>query len=105
MDEFLKLSVLQIKVRSVTRVESRITLTLSYRGGAKYAPLFFLHHPETPQAINLKLSGYSQNLAPKKSEKSVICKAIELKFGMNTSFGSLSSKSSTIIKFEVSMTS
>ena len=68
--------------------------------------LFFLHHPKTAQGMNLKLSdfkdtllrhflkvkpvryilscchgnkitnGTSQNLAPKKSEKSVICKDI-----------------------------
>ena len=82
--------------------------------------LFFLHHPKTAQAIKLKLSdfkdtplrhllqvkpvryilscyhgnkitkGISHNLAPKKSEKSVICKDIELKFGIEDKFGPLS---------------
>ena len=36
--------------------------------------------------------GTSQNLAPKKSEKSAICKDIEMKFGIETKFGPLSSK-------------
>ena len=31
-----------------------------------------------------------QDLAPKKSEKSAICKDIELKFGIETKFGPLS---------------
>ena len=82
--------------------------------------LFFLHHPKTAQAIKLKLSGFkdtplrhllqvkpvryllsccqgnkltrgtSQNLAPKESEKSAICKDIELKFGIEINFGPLS---------------
>ena len=96
-------------------------LTLSYLGGAKYAPLlFFLHHPKTAQGIKLKLSDFKdtplrhflqvkpvryilscchgnkitkgtlQNLAPKKSENSAICKDIELKFGIETKFGPLS---------------
>ena len=85
--------------------------------------LFFLHHPKTAQGIKLKLSdfkdtplthlfqvkpvryilscchgnkitkGTSQNLAPKISEKSVICKDIELKFGIEATFVPLSSKS------------
>ena len=101
-----------------------LPLTLSYLGGGggQNMPLllFFLHHPKTAQAINLKLSdfkdtplthllqvkpvcyilscchgnkitkGTSQNLAPKKSEKSAICKDIELKFGIETNFGPLS---------------
>ena len=37
--------------------------------------------------------GTSQNCGPKKSEKSAICKDIELKFGIETKFGPLSSKS------------
>ena len=75
--------------------------------------LFFLHHSKTAQGIKLKLSdfkdkplrhflqvkpvryilsccndnkitkGTSQNLVPKKSEKSAICKGIELKFGIS----------------------
>ena len=79
-----------------------------------------MHHPKTAQVIKLKLSdfkdtplrhllkvkpvryilscchgnkitkGISQNLAPKKSEKSVICKDIELKFGTEAKFGPLS---------------
>ena len=82
--------------------------------------LFFLHHPKTVQAIKLKLSdfkdtllrhnlqvkpvrevlscchgnkiteGISQDLATKKSEKSAICRDIELKFGIETNFGPLS---------------
>ena len=90
--------------------------------------LFFLHHPKTAQGITLKLSDFKdtllrhslqvkpvrsilscchgnkitegtlQDLAPKKSEKSAICRDIELKFGIGTNFGSLSSK--TIIKFQ-----
>ena len=82
--------------------------------------LFFLHHPKTAQGIKLKLSdfndtllryffqvkpvryilscchgskitkGTSQNLAPKKSEKSAICKDIELTFGIETKSGPLS---------------
>ena len=39
-----------------------------------------------------------QDLAPKESEKSAICKDIELKFGIGTNFGPLSSQ--TIIKFQ-----
>ena len=83
--------------------------------------MFFLHHPKTAQGIKLKLSdfkdtslrhllqvkparyilscchsnkitkGTSQNLAPKKSEKSAVCNDIELKFGIETKFGPLSS--------------
>ena len=79
--------------------------------------LFFLHHPKTAQGIKLKLSdfkdtllrhtlqvkpvryvlsrchgnniteGTSQDLAPQKSEKSAICRDIELKFGIRTNFG------------------
>ena len=100
-------------------------LTLSYPGGGL---LFFLHHPKTAQGIKLKLSdfkdtlmrhilqvksvpyvlscchgnkiteGTSQDLAPLKSEKSAICRDIELKFDIGTNFGALSSK--TIIKFQ-----
>ena len=86
-------------------------LTLSYLGGKIRHGLFFLHRPKTTKGIKLKLSdfkdtplrhflrvkpvryilscchgnkitkGTSQNLALKKSEKSAICKDIELKFG------------------------
>ena len=111
-------------------------LTLSYlRWGAKYPLLFFLHHPKTAQAINLKLSDFKdtllrhlsqvkrvryilscchgnkitkgtlQNLAPKKSEKSVICKDIELKFGIEAKFGTLSSESNINLQFDVIKTS
>ena len=82
--------------------------------------LFFLHHPKTAQDIKLKLSdfkdtllrhilqvkpvcsilscchgnkiteGTSQDFAPQKSEKSAICRDIELKFGIETTFGPLS---------------
>ena len=49
--------------------------------------------------------GNSQNFAPKKSEKSAICKDIELKFGIETKFGSLSSKTNINLQFDVIMTS
>ena len=82
--------------------------------------LFFLRYPKTPQAIKLKLSDFKdtplrhlsnvipvryilscyhgnkitqgslQNLTPKKREKSVFCKDIELKCGIETNFGPLS---------------
>ena len=97
--------------------------------------LFFLHHPKTAQGIKLKLSdfkdtplrhflqekpvcyilscchgnkitkGTSQNLAPKKSEKSAICKDIELKFGMESKLGLLSSKTNINLQFDVIKTS
>ena len=97
--------------------------------------LFFLHHPKTAQGIKMKLSGFkdtplrhllyvkqvryilscchgnritkgtSQNLAPKKSEKSALCKDIELKFDIETKFGPLSSKSNINLQFDVLMTS
>ena len=93
--------------------------------------LFFLHHPKTAQDIKLTLSdfkdtplrhflqvkpvryilscchgnkitkGTSQNLAIKKSEKSVICKDIELKFGIEAKFRPLSSKSNINLQFDV----
>ena len=104
-------------------------------GGAKYVPLlFFLHHPKTAQLIKLKLSDFKDaplrhilqvkpvryisscchgnkitesNLAPKKSEKSAICKDVELKFGIEreTKFGPLSSKTNINLQFDVFMTS
>ena len=91
--------------------------------------LLFLHHLKTAQSSKLKLSdfkdtplrhflqvkpvryilscchgnkitkGTSQNLAPKKSEKSAICKDIEPKLGVETKFGPLSSK--TNINFAI----
>ena len=48
---------------------------------------------------------YLADLAPKKSEKSVICKDIELKFGIEAKFGSLSSKSNINLQFDVIKTS
>ena len=93
--------------------------------------LFFLHHPKTDQAIKLKFSdfkdtplthllqvkpvryilscchsnkipkGTSQNLVQKKSEKSAICKDIELKFGMKTNFGPLRSKTNINVQSDV----
>ena len=45
------------------------------------------------------------NLAAKKSEKSAICKDIELNFGIETKFGPLSSKTNINLKFDVIMTS
>ena len=97
-------------------------------------PPVFLSHPKTAQGIKLKLSdfkdtplrhllqvkpvryilscyhgnkitkGTSQNLAPKKSEKSAICEDIELKFGIETAFGPLSSKSKINLQFDFIMT-
>ena len=49
--------------------------------------------------------GTSQNFAPKKSEKSAICKDVELKIGIETNFGPLSSKSNINLQFGVIMTS
>ena len=104
-------------------------------GGGIRPLLFFPHHPKTAQGIKLKLSyfkdtplrhflhvkpvryilccchgnkitkGTSQNLAKKKSEKSVICKDIELKFGTEAKFGPLSSKSNINLQFDVIKTS
>ena len=105
------------------------------RGGEIRPLLFFFHLPKTVQAIKLKLSdfkdkplrhflqvkpvryilsccqgnkitkGTSQNLAPKKSEKSVICEAIELKFGTEATFGLLSSKTNVRLELDVIKTS
>ena len=104
-------------------------------GGKIRPLLFFLHHPKTAQGIKLKLSdfndtplrhfsqvkpvryilscchgnkitnGTSQNLAPNKSEKSVICKDIKLKFGIEAKFRLLSSKSNINLQFDVIKTS
>ena len=49
--------------------------------------------------------GTSQNLAPKKSEKSVICEDIKMKFGIEAKFGPLSSKSNINLQFDVIKTS
>ena len=54
---------------------------------------------------NKTTNGTSQNLAPKKSEKSAICKDIELKFGIEIKFGPLSSKSNINLQFDVIKTS
>ena len=97
--------------------------------------LFFLYHPETAQVIKLKLSdfkdtplrhilqvkpvrcilscchgnkikeGTSQDLAVRKREKSAICKDIELKFGIETNFGSLSSKTNINLQSDVTLKS
>ena len=97
--------------------------------------LFFLHHPKTAQGIKLKLSdfkdtplrhilqvkpvryilncchgnkiteGTSDDFAPKKSEKSAVCKDIELKFGIETKFGPLSSKTNINLQLDVNTTS
>ena len=104
-------------------------------GGKIRPLLFFLHHPETAEGIKLKLSdfkdtllrhflqvkpvryilscchgnkitkGTSQNVAPKKSEKSVICEDVELKFGIEAMFGPLSSKSKINLQFYIIKTS
>ena len=80
-------------------------LTLSYPGGggAKYAiNLKFSEFKDTLLRPILQVKpvrcchgnkiteGTSQDLAPKKSEKSAICRDIELKFGTGTNFGPLS---------------
>ena len=44
-------------------------------------------------------------MAPKKSEKSAICKDIELEFGIETKFGQLSSKTNINLQFDVIVTS
>ena len=49
-----------------------------------------------------RLESPSQDLAPKKSEKSAICKAIELKFGVV--FGPLCSKTNINLQSDVVMT-
>ena len=104
-------------------------------GGKIRPLLFFLHHPKTAQVIKLKLSdfkdtplrhilqvkqvryilscchgnkitkGTSHNSGPKKSEKSAICKDIELKFGIETKLGPLESKTNINLQFDVIMTS
>ena len=111
-----------------------LTLSYLGGGGKICPLLFFLHHPKTAQVIKLKLSdfkdtplrhflqfkpvcyifsccpgnkitkGTSQNLAPKKSEKSAIYKDIELKFVIETNFGPLSSKTNINLQFDVIMT-
>ena len=110
-----------------------LTLSYLGRGTKYAPLLFFLCHPETAQGIKLKLSdfkdtplrhflqvkpvryilsrchgnkitkGTSQNLAPKKSEKSAIRKDIELKFGIETKFP-VSSNSNINLQFDVIMT-
>ena len=97
--------------------------------------MFFLHHPKTAQGIKLKLSdfkdtplrhilqvkpvrsilscchgnkiteGTSQDLAARKREKSASCKDIELKFGIETNFGPLSSKTNINFQSDVNLTS
>ena len=112
-------------------VKTHLTLSYGGGGGGICPLLFFLHHPERAQSIKLKLSdfkdtplrhilqvkpvryilscchgnkitkGTSQNLAPKKSEKSAICKDIELKFRIETKFGPLSSKTNINLQFDL----
>ena len=48
--------------------------------------------------------GTSQDLVPKISEKSAICKDIELKFGIETEFGPLTSKTNINLQSDVIMT-
>ena len=97
-----------------------LTLSYRGGGGKIRPLLFFLHHPKTAEGIKQKLSDFKdtplrhilqvkpvrsvlscchgnkikegtlQDLAPRKSEKSAICKDIELKFGIETNFGPLS---------------
>ena len=102
----------------------RRNLTLSYLGGIGPTSCFFLHHLKTAHGIKLNLSDfkdsplryllqakpvgycngnkkYQQYLASKKSEKSAICKEIELKFGIETNFEQLSSKIDINLQFDV----
>ena len=44
-------------------------------------------------------------LAPKKSDKSAICKDIQLKFGIETKYGPLSSETKINLQFDVIKTS
>ena len=53
-------------------------------------------------AIKLQ-KGTSQDLGPQKSEKSAICKDIELKFCIKTKFAPLSSKTNINSQFDVIM--
>ena len=99
--------------------------------------MFFFHHPETPQAIKLKISDFKDTYlrhilqvipvryilrcyhgikitkVPCKIwlngkvnffNNSVIFKGIELEFGMETNFGSLSSKRHIKLDFDVTVT-
>ena len=97
-------------------------LTLSYLGGEgslgwRIPPCHvFFHHPETPQAMKLKLSDFKDtffkvpckiglNRKVKFLNNFVIFTDIELKVGMETNFESLNSKSNIKLEFEVIMTS
>ena len=51
-----------------------------------------------------KYKMYLAEFGPKKSEKSAICKDIELKFGIETKFGPLSSKTNINLQFDGIMT-
>ena len=114
--------------------ETYLNPILSGGGGQNTPLPVFLHHPKTAQGIKLKFSdfkdtplrhilqvkpvryilscchgnkitkGTSQNLAPKESEKSAIFKDIELKFGIETTFGPLSSKANINLQFDITMT-
>ena len=97
--------------------KGRVNPILPGGGGIRHL-LFFLHHPKTAKGINLKLSDFrdtpcasqtsslhfEQNFAPKKSEQSAIFKDVELKFGIETNVGPLSSKSNINLQFSVIMT-
>ena len=56
-------------------------------------------------ATKLQKVPTSQDLAPRKGEKSAICKDIELKFGIETNFGSLSSETNINVQSDVNLTS
>ena len=108
-----------------------LTLSYRGGGGQNTPPPVFLHHCKTALGIKLKLfdfkdtplrhfmqvklvryilscchgnkitKGTLQNVASKKSEKSAICKDIELKFAIETMFGPLSSKTNINLQFDV----
>ena len=77
-------------------------------GGGQNTPpfLFSLQHPKTAQGYTFKTHFASQTsslhfeLLPWQ-QKSTICKDIELKFGIETKFGPLSSKTDINLQFDV----
>ena len=121
------------KMRTLVCVLILTLFYLGGGGGKIRPLLFFLHHPKTTKGTKLKLSYFkdtplrhilqvrpvryilscyhgnkitestSQDLALKKSEKSAICKDNELKFGIETKFGPLSSKANINLQFDVIM--
>ena len=90
----------------------------SYKSKNTLASIFF--QSQKKKAVNPILPGgggggeggwgkirllFFLNLAPKKSEKSAICKDIELKFAIETNFGPLSLETNINLQFDVIKTS